>query len=392
MSEFHLDFRDTATAFADKSDAVLKEKYRMFKMMGSPFLSGLGTGAARFALSIGLPIDGLVKRTVFEHFCGGETIEESQATIDQLGRAGIGTILDYSVEGRRSEDDFDATTDEIIRTVHRARGDANIPFSVFKMSGIAPLGTLERMSSRKKLDAKSQMKCESIHRRVERICDEAAKIGQPVFIDAEETWVQDAIDRLADEMMERHNRGRVLIYNTIQLYRKDRLQFLRESRKTANAKGYLIGMKLVRGAYMEKERERAAEMGYESPIQPDKESTDSDYDAAVNYCLDHLDEISFVAGTHNDESTFKLAERMHREGIANDHPHIYFSQLYGMSDNLSYVLAKHGYNVSKYVPYGPVRDTLPYLIRRAEENTSTAGQVSRELVMIKAELERRGVA
>src|SRR5690606_9412858 len=212
-------FRDTATAFADKSDAVLKEKYRMFKMMGSPFLSGLGTGAARFALSIGLPIDSLVKRTVFEHFCGGETIEESQATIDQLGRAGIGTILDYSVEGRRSEDDFDATTDEIIRTVHRARGDANIPFSVFKMSGIAPLGTLERMSSRKKLDAKSQMKCESIHRRVERICDEAAKIGQPVFIDAEETWVQDAIDRLADEMMERHNRGRVLIYNTIQLYR-----------------------------------------------------------------------------------------------------------------------------------------------------------------------------
>ena len=391
MSEFHLDFRDTATAFADKSDAVLKEKYRMFKMMGSPFLSGLGTGAARFALSIGLPIDTLVKRTVFEHFCGGETIEESQATIDQLGRAGIGTILDYSVEGRSSEDDFDATTEEIIRTVHRAKGDDNIPFSVFKMSGIAPLGTLERMSSRKKLDAKSQMKCESIHRRVERICDEAAKIGQPVFIDAEETWVQDAIDRLADEMMERHNRGRVLIYNTIQLYRKDRLQFLRESRKTANAKGYMIGMKLVRGAYMEKERERAAEMGYESPIQPDKESTDADYDAAVNYCLDHLDEISFVAGTHNDESTYKLAERMHREGIANDHPHIYFSQLYGMSDNLSYVLAKNGYNVSKYVPYGPVRDTLPYLIRRAEENTSTAGQVSRELVMIKAELQRRGI-
>lgn len=392
MSAFHLDFRDTATAFADKSDAVLKEKYRMFKMMSSPFLSGLGTGAARFALSIGLPIDAIVKRTVFEHFCGGETIEESQPTVDQLGAAGIGTILDYSVEGRSSEDDFDATTDEIIRTIHRAKGDDDIPFAVFKMSGIAPLGTLERMSSRKKLDAKSQMKCESIHRRVERICDEAAKIGQPVFIDAEETWIQDAIDRMADEMMEKHNRGRVLIYNTIQLYRKDRLQFLRESRKTANAKGYMIGMKLVRGAYMEKERERAAEMGYDSPIQPDKESTDADYDAAVDYCLDHLDEISFVAGTHNDESTHKLAERMHREGIANNHPHIYFSQLYGMSDNLSYVLAKHGYNVSKYVPYGPVRDTLPYLIRRAEENTSTAGQVSRELVMIKSEMQRRGIS
>jgi proline dehydrogenase len=391
MSEFNLDFRDTATAFADKSDAVLKEKYRMFKMMNSPFLSGLGTGAARFALSIGLPIDSIVKRTVFEHFCGGETIEESQATIDQLGRAGIGTILDYSVEGRSSEDDFDATTEEIIRTIQRAKGDDTIPFSVFKMSGIAPLGTLERMSSRKKLDAKSQMKCESIHQRVERICDEAAKIGQPVFIDAEETWIQDAIDRMADEMMEKYNRGRVLIYNTIQLYRKDRLQFLRESRKTAHAKGYMIGMKLVRGAYMEKERDRAADMGYESPIQPDKESTDADYDAAVDYCLDHLDEISFVAGTHNDESTYKLAERMHREGIANNHPHIYFSQLLGMSDNLSYVLAKHGYNVSKYVPYGPVRDTLPYLIRRAEENTSTAGQVSRELVMIKTELERRGI-
>lgn len=389
MSELAIDFQDTATAFADKSDTELQEKYRLFRMMNSPFLNAISTGAAKFALGLGLPVEGLIKRTIYEQFCGGETIEECQLVIERLGKAGIGTILDYSVEGKTKESEFDETKAEIMRTVERAKNDPNIPFAVFKVSGIAPLGTLERMSSKKKLDAKSQMKCEAIHARVEEICSLAHRLGQPVFIDAEESWIQDAIDRMANEMMAKFNVGRAIVFNTVQLYRKDRLQFLRDSRKLAKREGFVLGMKLVRGAYMEKERERAAEMGYDSPIQPDKESTDADYDAAVDYCLSHLDEIAFVAGTHNEASTRRLVEQLHDQNVPPKHPHVNFSQLYGMSDNLSYVLAKHGYNVSKYVPYGPVKDAVPYLIRRAEENTSTAGQVSRELVLLEREMERR---
>lgn len=389
MSELNLDFQDTETAFADKSDSELREKYRLFRMLNSPFLNAIGSRAARFALGIGLPVKGIIKETIFEQFCGGETIEECEKAIQRLGNAQIGTILDFSVEGKSTEADFDNAKDEIIRTIERARNDPNIPFAVFKMSGIAPLGTLERMSAKRKLDGKSQAKCERIYSRVNEICEHAFNLGQPVFIDAEETWIQDAIDRLATEMMEKFNTHQPIVYNTVQLYRKDRLQFLRESRRRASKDGYILGMKLVRGAYMEKERERAAEQGYESPIHEDKKSTDEDYNAAIEYCLKHLDEMAFVAGTHNDESTHLLASRMHSLGIVRNHPYVYFSQLYGMSDNLSYVLAKNGYNVSKYVPYGPVADAIPYLIRRAEENTSVTGQMSRELELIDKELRRR---
>ncbi len=389
MSDFKLDFQDTATAFADKSDSELKEKYRIFRLLNSPFLNAVGTRSAKLALSLGLPVEGLIKSTIFEQFCGGETIEECEDVINKLGAARIGTILDYSIEGKSSEDDFDHTKEEIIRTIKRAKDDENIPFAVFKVSGIAPLGTLERLSARKKLDAKSQTKCEHLNSRVNEICEYAYSIGQPVFIDAEESWIQDAIDRLATEMMERYNLETPIVYNTIQLYRTDRLQFLREARKQAKADGYILAVKLVRGAYMEKERERAAEKDYPSPIHPDKESTDRDYNAAVDYCLDHIDEIAFVAGTHNEKSTQYLAKKMHDRELAADHKHINFSQLYGMSDNLSYVLAKKGYNVSKYVPYGPVKDAIPYLIRRAQENSSAAGQVSRELELIAKELKRR---
>ena len=389
MSEFKLDFQDTATAFADKSNAELKEKYRLFKLMNSPLLNSIGTKTALFALSVGLPVQGLIKKTVYEQFCGGETIGECQGTINRLAASNIGTILDYSVEGKSSEDDFDYTKDEIIRAIDRAKGDPKIPFSVFKMTGIAPLGTLERMSGRKRLDAKGQAKCERIQNRVSEICEFAYSVGQPLFIDAEDSWIQDAIDRMADEMMERYNRERPMIYTTLQMYRHDRLQFLRESRRRAAERGYFYAVKLVRGAYMENERERAAEMGYPSPIQPDKEATDQDYDAAIDYCLGHAGTVSFVAATHNEQSTQRLVQEMHRRGLQPDHPHIHFSQLYGMSDNLSYVLAKNGYNVTKYVPYGPVRDSIPYLIRRAEENSSVTGQMSRELDLIAKELRRR---
>ncbi|MBA2378715.1 MAG: proline dehydrogenase family protein, partial [Blastocatellia bacterium] len=286
MSSLNLDFTDTASAFADRSDSELKEKYRMFRLMNSPTLNSLATSSAKLALSLGLPVEGMIKRTVFEHFCGGETIEECEPTVERLAAAGIGSILDYSVEGKTSEREFDETKAEIIRTIERARNDPRVPFSVFKVSGIAPLGTLERMSQKKKLDGKSQAKCESIHERVDEICGTAHKLGQPIFIDAEESWIQDAIDRMAVEMMEKYNTRRAIVFNTLQLYRHDRLQFLRQARKDAKAGGYVLGVKLVRGAYMEKERERATEIGYASPIQPDKASTDADYDASVDYCLE----------------------------------------------------------------------------------------------------------
>ncbi len=389
MSDFVLDFQDTATAFADKTDAQLKEKYRLFKLLNSPFLNSLGSAATKFALSIGLPVQGLIKATVFEQFCGGETIQECEKTVDALGKARIGAILDYSVEGKSSEEDFDKTKDEIIRTIKRAKDDPNIPFSVFKVTGIAPLGTLERLSKRKKLDAKSQAKCERIHKRVGEICEYAYSLGQPIFIDAEDSWIQDAIDRLATDMMERYNRERPIVFNTLQMYRTDRLEHLKESRRQAKLDGYIYAVKLVRGAYMEKERERAEEMGYPSPIYETKADTDAAFDQAIEYCLKHFNDMAFVAATHNEESTRELAEKMHEMGIPHDHPNIFFSQLYGMGDNLSYVLASKGYNVSKYVPYGPVADAMPYLIRRAQENSAAAGQVSRELEMISKEIKRR---
>ncbi len=389
MSDFKLDFQDTAVAFADKSDAELREKYRLFKLMGSPFLNKLGMTSAKFALSLGLPIEGLIKHTVFEQFCGGETIDECEGTIDKLGESHIGTILDYSVEGKSSEEDFDNTKNEIIRTIERAKDDPNIPFSVFKVTGIAPLGTLERLSAKKKLDAKSQMKCESISGRMNEICQRAYDLGQPVFIDAEDSWIQDAIDRLATLMMSRFNGERAIVFNTIQMYRTGRLEFLKESRRQAADEGYHYGVKLVRGAYMEKEREKAQKEGYESPIMPDKESTDQAFDNAIEYCLKHREDMSFVNATHNEESVQRLVVKMREHNVTPDHPNIFFSQLYGMGDNLSYVLAKNGFNVSKYVPYGPVKDAVPYLIRRAQENSSVSGQVGRELRMIEKELKRR---
>jgi proline dehydrogenase len=384
-----LDFQDTATAFADKSTSELKEKYRIFKIMNSPSLVSFGTKMTNFALSIGLPIKGLIKSTVFEHFCGGETIEECQQTIEKLGKSHIGTILDYSVEGKSEEEDFEHTKDEIVKTIQRANEDPNIPFAVFKVSGIAPYGTLEKVSAGIDLPEKSKLKWERIQRRVGEICEFAHSLDQPVFIDAEETWIQNAIDFLAEQMMQTYNRDLPIVYTTIQLYRTDGLEFLKTSHAKAKEKGYIYAVKLVRGAYMEKERERAEVMGYPSPIQPDKDATDRDYDAAVEYCLDNIDSLAFVAGTHNEKSAQLLAQKMEHNGVSHNHPRVFFSQLYGMSDNLSYVLAKNGYNVSKYVPYGPVKDAVPYLIRRAEENTSVQGMMSRELVLIDRELKRR---
>ena len=389
MSDSNLNFQDTATAFASKSNTELQKKYWMFSMMGSPLLTSLGTKSAELGLSFGLPIKFLIKETVFKQFCGGETIEECETAIRSLGKSNIGTILDYSVEGKSDEATFEKTHREILKVLHRADSDRNVPFAVFKITGMASFAILEKMSAGATLTNIEDEEWRRAKARVREICETAYKLDQPTFIDAEESWIQPAIDQLADEMMLAYNCEKPIIYNTIQLYRHDRLQFLKDSFAKAAAGNYFLGVKLVRGAYMEKERARAIEKGYPSPIQPSKEASDADFDRAIRFCAEHIDRISVVCGSHNEDSIKLLAELMRERGLPNDHPHVYFSQLYGMSDNLSYVLAANGYNVSKYVPYGPVKDALPYLIRRAKENTAVMGQMSRELEMIDKEIKRR---
>lgn len=391
MNEFRLDFQDTATAFADKSNRELREKALLFRTMNSNALVNIGTRLTNWAFSIGLPVSGVIKSTIFRQFCGGETIAECEPVIKKLGASHVGTILDYSVEGKSTENVFNDTRDEILRTVERAKADADIPFAVFKVTGVARFELLEKIHQNENLSESEQQEWIRAQSRVEAICQRSFELNQPIFIDAEESWIQNAVDNLAMEMMRRFNRENPIIFNTIQLYRHDRLAFLKKSLETARNEGFLLAVKLVRGAYMEKERERAAALGYKSPIQPDKAATDRDYNEALRFCLDNIDYCAFVAGSHNEQSMQILARMMNEKGISANHSHVFFSQLYGMSDNLSYVLAKNGYNVSKYVPYGPVKDAIPYLMRRAKENTSVMGQMSRELEMLERELHRRNV-
>jgi proline dehydrogenase len=392
MSENHLNFQDTATAFKDRTDAEIKVKYWLFRLMNSPSLTRFFSTSTEISLNLHLPIKGLIKKTIFKQFCGGETIEECEEAINILSKHNIGSILEYSVEGKSNEKVFDETTEEILQTIKRAKDDEGIPITVFKVTGVARSALLERKCVGQPLSSDEQAEWNRAKRRVETICNYAHSINKPVFIDGEESWIQDAIDGLAMEMMERFNRTKPLIFNTIQLYRHDRLEFLRTSHQRARENGYYLAVKLVRGAYIEKERKRAEKLRYPSPIHPNKEATDRAYNEALTYCAENLERIAFCLGSHNEESIQLLTRLMHERKVEADHPHVLFAQLYGMGDNLSYTLAKNGYNVSKYVPYGSVRDAIPYLIRRAKENTSMMGHMSREFNLIVKEMRRRGLS
>ncbi len=389
LDKNHIDFEDTQVAFAYRSNTELRKAYFMFKMLGFPTLVNLGKRILIPAIEIGLPLQGLVKVTVFNQFCGGETVEESNDVIDRIKGYGVKAILDYSVEGNESEDEFDKATDKLLKTIHMAETQLAIPFSVFKVTALCRHELLEKKSRNATLTYEEEQEWARVKQRVLRICEAGAKNEFPIMIDAEESWIQGGIDELCEEMMARFNKEKSLIYNTVQMYRHDRLTYLKSLYERARKEGYYLGIKVVRGAYMEKERERAEEMGYPSPIQVDKKASDRDYDAAIRYIIDHIDYINLVAGTHNEASSQLLVDLMNERDIApNDH-RIYFSQLYGMSDNLSFNLAHAGYNVVKYLPFGPVKEVLPYLIRRAEENTSVKGQTGRELGLIERELKRR---
>ncbi len=384
-----LSFNNTEIAFSGKTKKDLNRSYWLFKMVSNPAFVSIGKSLTTFAINMHLPIKGMIKATIFKQFCGGENIEECDKAIQELGKFNIGTILDYSVEGKETEKDFDACATETIATVAKAKNDTHIPFCVFKVTGLARFEILEKVTGKQALTTEEQKEFERIQHRVNSICKAAHDAGIPIFIDAEESWIQTAIDDLANEMMRLYNIQKPIVYNTFQLYRKDRLAFLKKSLELANTGNYFLGAKLVRGAYMEKERARAIEKNYPSPIQDTKEHTDKDYDAALLFCSENISKIAICAGTHNENSSMKLAELMKEKNINSDHPNIYFSQLLGMSDHISFNLANAGYNVAKYVPYGPVNEVLPYLIRRAQENTSVKGQTGRELSLIMKEKERR---
>ena len=386
-----LSFENTEIAFRHSSNNALKRAYWLFKIINVNFLVKIGPPITNFAIKIGLPIKGLIKATIFNHFCGGETIAGCDHTIKNLAKGGVGTILDYSIEGEDDEQVFDHTRDEIIRTIERASGDKAVPITVFKVTGVGRFSLLEKLDAAQELTADEQKEWKKVQQRVLDICGKAFKLSIPVMIDAEETWIQKTIDLLALDMMNRFNKEKAIVYNTYQLYRHDKLQSIKDDYLQAVDEGFILGAKIVRGAYMEKERRRAAEQGYPSPIQPDKEAADKDYNAALKFCVDHIDRIAFVAGTHNEQSCQLLAELLSDKNIDPKNPHVYFSQLLGMSDNLSFNLANANYNVAKYVPYGPIKAVLPYLFRRAQENTAIAGQMSRELSLIVKEKRRRRI-
>ncbi len=380
-------FDNTENAFKAKSNSELNRSYWLFKLIGNPALVKLGANFGPLALNIGFK--GLIKNTIFKQFVGGETIHDCSVTIGQLGKYNIGTILDYSVEGKESEADFDHCLEETLETIQKAKNDQHIPFCVFKVTGLARFDLLQKESSKQPLTEEEKKEWQRVKDRVSKICASAYENNQAIFIDAEESWIQPAIDDLANENMALYNKTKAIVYNTYQFYRHDRLSYLTESIKQGKTNGYHIGAKLVRGAYMEKERKRAQEMGYQSPIQPNKETSDKDYNTALKLCVDNIDVVGLCAGTHNEKSSLYLVELMQQKNITPADKRIYFSQLFGMSDHISYNLSLNNYNVAKYVPYGPVKEVLPYLIRRAQENTSVKGQTGRELNLIIKEKKRR---
>ncbi len=384
-----LSFNNTEIAFADKTNKDLNRSYWLFKIVSNSGLVNIGSLFTNVALKIHLPIKGIIKATIFKQFCGGETIEECEIKIKNLGNYKIGTILDYSVEGKESEKDFDTCATETIATINKSKNNNDIPFCVFKVTGVARFYLLEKIAANQNLTEVEQKEFEILKQRVNLICEAAFNAGTPVFIDAEESWIQNAIDELALNMMTLYNIQKPIVYNTLQMYRKDRLVYLKQSLELAKKENYFLGAKIVRGAYIDKEHARSKEKGYDSPIQDNKENTDNDYDSALLFCLENIKQVAFCAATHNEKSSMKLAQMMLKKNIPNNNTHVYFAQLLGMSDHISYNLAKAGYNVAKYVPYGPVSEVLPYLIRRAQENTFVKGQTGRELSLIIKEKERR---
>lgn len=382
-------FNNTETAFMLKSDSELERAYFLFKMISKEPLVKIGTAATKFALNLHLPVEGLIRSTVFDHFCGGINEEDCMPVVDNLYGAGVSSVLDYSVEGKEEEAQFDATRDMILKLIRFADEKKAMPFSVFKPTGFGRFALWVKKSAGETLTTTEVEEWQRIVNRYDLVCKTAQASGISLLIDGEESWMQKAADDLCEQMMEKYNKETPIVFNTLQCYRWDRLEYLKDQHKKAKEKGYKLAYKVVRGAYMEKENDRAEEKEYPTPICESKQATDENFDAVMKYIFDNLDDISLFIGTHNENSSYLGMDLLEAKGIAKADSRVWFGQLYGMSDHISYNLASEGYNVAKYIPFGPVKDVMPYLIRRAEENTSVAGQTSRELSLLKKEKERR---
>lgn len=382
-------FENTEAAFALKTDSELDRAYFLFKMIANEPLVKIGTAATKFALNINLPVEGLIRSTVFDHFCGGTTEEDCLPLVDKLYEKGVFSALDYSVEGKETESSFDATADKVLELTDFAADKKAMPFSVFKPTGFGRFEIWQKVSENEILTDSEQKEWENIKQRVERVCERAFQTDISLLIDAEESWMQDAADDLVFEMMRKYNKEKAVVFNTLQCYRWDRLDYLKKIHETAKQEGFLLGFKIVRGAYMEKEAKRAEAKGYKNPICANKAATDINFNNVMTYIFENIEDIHLFIGTHNEESSYLAMELMKEKGLKPDDKRIWFGQLYGMSDHISFNLGKAGYNAAKYIPFGPVKNVMPYLIRRAEENTSVAGQTNRELTLLKKEKERR---
>ena len=383
-------FNNTQIAFAEKTDSQLKKAFWMFKAIEQPLLTNIGISTLNFTVKNNFPfVTDIVKKTLFEQFCGGETHEESMKVVKQMFKHHVGSIFDYAIEGKAEEQVFDDTCAEIKQNIKFAEGNPAIPFVVFKPTGFGRIEIYEEVGKNVELTTSQKEEWIRVVKRYEEVCQMAFDRNVVIMIDAEESWMQDSTDNLVNEMMEKFNKEKAIVWNTVQMYRTGRLEYLAKDLERAKAKNYFLGYKFVRGAYMEKERKRAEEMKYPDPIQPTKQASDDNYNGAIDFVLNNLDKVSAFFGTHNEKSTELVMDKMKSLGLANDHPQIHFGQLYGMSDNITYYLGAEKYNVCKYLPYGPVKDVVPYLTRRAQENTSVAGQTGRELGLIQKELDRR---
>ncbi|MEN9323934.1 MAG: Proline dehydrogenase [Bacteroidota bacterium] len=382
-------FQNTQIAFALKSDAELNRAYFLFKLIANNALVKVGTAATQVALKLHLPVEGLIRATVFDHFCGGVSEQDCLPVVDKMYAKQVYSVLDYSVEGKEDEAHFDDALAMTLKIISFAKTRKALPFAVFKPTGFGRIDLYEKVGAKQALTLAEQAEWNRIEARFDQVCQAAHEANVLVLIDAEESWMQDAADALVAQMMEKYNTQKAVVFNTLQLYRWDRMDYLKQLHHTAKEKGFHIGMKLVRGAYMEKENLRAQQLNYPTPICASKEATDQNYNAAVQYMLDHLDTMAVFAGTHNEDSSYLVMNILAQKNISPTDARVWFGQLYGMSDNISYNLGAAGFNVAKYLPFGPVREVMPYLIRRAEENTSVAGQTNRELSLIQTERTRR---
>ena len=384
-------FEDTATAFALKTDSELERAYFLFRMIANEPLVKIGAVATNFAIKAHLPVERLIRATVFDHFCGGVNERDCLPIIDKMYKKGVSSVLDYSVEGKETEDQFDAALEKILHILDFVKEKEAIPFAVFKPTGFGRFSLYKKVNSGKVLNEEERREWDRVRERYDTVCQKAHHLDVSLLIDAEESWIQDAADRLVEGMMRKYNTEKAIVFNTLQLYRWDRFEYVKRMIQLARTENFKLGFKLVRGAYMEKENDRAERKEYPTPICASKKETDDNFDAVLKYSMDHLEILSIFAGTHNEVSSYNLMELMEQYGIPPKDNRIWFGQLYGMSDNISFNLAAKGYNVAKYLPFGPVRDVMPYLIRRAEENTSVAGQTSRELALLKKERDRRKI-